>query len=79
MNVRGLTLKRCLAALRGPSRVPVILFVALAPAFKAGRPAGAVPRPAQYLLAGRNEAVEKRLRWSRARLAKPAPEEQPPI
>jgi len=79
MKVRGLSLKRCLAALRGPARLPVILFVALAPAFNAVRPANAVPRPVRYLLAGRNDALERRLRWSRLRQAKPVPQERLPI
>ncbi len=79
MNVPGLTLKRCLDALRGPARLPVILFVALAPAFKGGRPANPIPRPVQNLLAGRNEALERRLRWSRARLTRPVRQERLPI
>ena len=58
--------RRCLRALRRFSRYPVILFTAFSPAYRASRPALVMPRPVRSLLqAGRNEGLERRLRWSR--------------
>lgn len=61
--------KSCLSALRGLGCVPVAVIVALAPGFRAVRGSAPIPRPVGHLLqAGRNEALERRLRWSRIRL-----------
>ena len=58
----------CQAALRRLAAIPVVVMVALAPGFKAGRPPVSISRPVRHMLqAGRNEALERRLRWCRIR------------
>jgi len=69
MATRRPTWQSCLSALRGLGCVPVAAIVALAPGFKAEHASAPIPKPVGHLLqAGRNEALERRLRWSRIRL-----------
>jgi hypothetical protein len=69
MDDRRRSLKACQAALRRLGAIPVAVMVALAPGIRAAGPPVSISRPVRHMLqVGRNEALERRLRWSRIRL-----------